>query len=389
MADKSPNVVPTLISLIPFLWGGKGHMYGYHLSVGRAARLLGWKHTAVIAATESFSDLPEGWEACLDTDSLESPGIRKLFVLPLLIGVCRFARSISRYLHKLDSVNTGPKILFLERFNPYQLLSLTLSLSLSRYRDLQIWLLYRHRPDANDRYKFVYLILTKIISKRYKEQLQLLTDSELLKKSLSPFFRLPVTVMPIPHTVTSPPRPRPDRSQEIVCWWAGPPREAKGLQNVRYLLSLTTPSANALRLVVAKSSELVAIPDGMKLELINDALSPSEYAMWLFKSDMILLPYDAHYYREETSGIFIEAVVAGKIPVVSDDTWMAFELRKYNLDELIVDWRSPGILAKLAEISKRRDLKHKIDLLREEYSKYHNEGVYASTMKEIYDAPPA
>jgi hypothetical protein len=385
---RESGTTPTLISLIPFLWGRKGHMYGYHLSVGRSARLLGWKHRAAIATADTFSNLPEDWEACLDTDSLEAPGIRKILVLPLFFGVYRFARSISRYLNNLDSTDKSTKILFLERVNPYQLLAVTLSLSLVRRENILMWLLYRHRPDANKRHKHIYRFLTRAISKRLGKQFQLLTDSELLKVSLSRFLGLPVTVMPVPHTLANSPDPRPNRHPEIICWWAGPPREAKGWQIIRNLLALTSPGAQGIRLVAAKSSNLTPRSDGMKLELIDDTLSPTEYARWLFTADIILLPYDAYLYREETSGIFIEAVVAGKFPFVSDDTWMAFELRKHGLHELIVDWESPDLLTFISELQSRVELRHKLDVMRDAYSKYHNENAYAKSMMELYIGIP-
>ncbi len=388
MLAKESGTAPTLISLIPFLWGRKGHMYGYHLSVGRSARILGWKHRAAIATADTFSDLPEDWKACLDTDSLEAPGIRKILVLPLFFAVYRFARSISRYLADLELIDTSTKILFLERVNPYQLLAVTLSVSFVPRKNILVWLLYRHRPDANNRHKYIYRYLNRAISNRLGKQFQLLTDSELLKVSLSQFFNLPVTVMPVPHTLINPPEPHPIRPSEVICWWAGPPREAKGWQIIRNLLTVVTPAANSIQLVAAKSSNLTTKTGGMKLELVDDALSPAEYAKWLFKTDIILLPYDAYFYREETSGIFIEAIVAGKFPLVSDNTWMSFELRKYELQELIVDWHKPELLSFIAGIQKRDDLRGKIDSMRDNYSQYHNETAYAKYMMELYNAPP-
>jgi hypothetical protein len=213
----------------------------------------------------------------------------------------------------------------------------------------------------------------------------LLTDSELLKKSLSPFFRLPVAVVPVPHTYSKSTQFRPKPSKEIICWWAGPPREEKGWRVIRNIMSLTVAGANDILLVAAKSSGLVARPDGVKLALIDDALSPSEYARWLFEADILLLPYNSNFYREETSGIFVEAIVAGKFPLVSQDTWMAFELQKSGLEELIMDWHNPGLITLITEIPKRNDLRRKIDLMRDKYSAYHNEAVYASTMAGLYE----
>ena len=54
--------------------------------------------------------------------------------------------------------------------------------------------------------------------------------------------------------------------------------------------------------------------------------------------DFVLLPYDKKIYAECNLGIFVEAIVAGKITLVSADTWMAYELNKFKLTELVIDW---------------------------------------------------
>ena len=70
-------------------------------------------------------------------------------------------------------------------------------------------------------------------------------------------------------------------------------------------------------------------------------MTREEYYSWLHLSQVILLPYDSFEYGSRTSGIFTECIVSGKIPLVTNNTWMSHECLKYNLTELIIDWHNP------------------------------------------------
>ena len=48
------------------------------------------------------------------------------------------------------------------------------------------------------------------------------------------------------------------------------------------------------------------------------------------KADLILLPYSQESYSVQTSGIFTEALSMGKPVIVTDDTWMSYELKYFN-----------------------------------------------------------
>ena len=74
------------------------------------------------------------------------------------------------------------------------------------------------------------------------------------------------------------------------------------------------------------------------LNLIFNQLSQTNYQKLLFKSDVILIPYIADFYKYRTSSIFFETINANKIPIVTKDTWMSSflksndTLKKLNLD---------------------------------------------------------
>jgi glycosyltransferase involved in cell wall biosynthesis len=59
------------------------------------------------------------------------------------------------------------------------------------------------------------------------------------------------------------------------------------------------------------------------VELLNGPLSMDEFQARLLEADIVLLPYQAHFYRRRSSGILVQALVAGRPVVVPSDTWMA------------------------------------------------------------------
>ena len=124
---------------------------------------------------------------------------------------------------------------------------------------------------------------------------------------------------------------------------------------------------------------------GVKVQLINDNLTRIEYCEWLGSCDLILLPYDRQAYSERTSGIFTECTIAGKIPIVTPNTWMANELSKYGLEKLAFEWQKPEIVVgNILEIAKDVAIKAKIDKMRRQYNQFHSIDQYVSKMKELF-----
>jgi len=72
-------------------------------------------------------------------------------------------------------------------------------------------------------------------------------------------------------------------------------------------------------------AQLQALPSD-KVELLLSPLSSAEYAKLVLRADVILVPYDRDNYYARSSGIFAEALVAGKPIVVPAGTWMARQI---------------------------------------------------------------
>lgn len=78
--------------------------------------------------------------------------------------------------------------------------------------------------------------------------------------------------------------------------------------------------------MLAALAELETYPESQVERPHRDGFVPADdYYKLLASADVVLCPYDAKAYRSRSSGVFAEAVAAGKPTVVPADTWMASE----------------------------------------------------------------
>ncbi len=78
--------------------------------------------------------------------------------------------------------------------------------------------------------------------------------------------------------------------------------------------------------MLAALAELETYPESQVERPFHDGFVPAEdYYRLLSSADIVLCPYDANAYRSRSSGVFAEAVAAGKPTIVPADTWMASE----------------------------------------------------------------
>ncbi len=377
--DKKKTI---LVSIIPNIVGGEGHIIPYHLAVKKATQILGWQHKVAYSSDNNSKNLPPDWVGCLKGSALEADA-NLIGKIGKITNIISFAKSINHYWHSNILNYSGKKIIFIERFIHLQLLALWLSILFLPKNNLYIWILYR-RDTHKTKTRFIYKLINKLIKNSvHQNNFKLLSDSELLSQSLSSYFQESVTVMPIPHTEFINKQDSSDHNS-ILCWWAGPPREEKGWEIIKTMARSKFPEAKKFCLVAAESSQLQPVIGGIQIKLIEDNLNRQEYAYWLSHANVILLPYDSEAYSERTSGIFTECIIAGNIPVVTPHSWMAQELSKYNLEKLIIDWgNNQGIFEQLQTILNDREILEQIKLMQSEYKKFHNVETYAQKFQSF------
>jgi len=83
---------------------------------------------------------------------------------------------------------------------------------------------------------------------------------------------------------------------------------------------------------------------------VTSFLSEEEYYNMYSNFNFIVIPYSSLQFREGTSTIFTESVSSGIIPFVPINTWMSHELKRFELDELAVDFADIEIVVKQIDI---------------------------------------
>ncbi|MDY6786173.1 MAG: glycosyltransferase family 1 protein [Cyanobacteriota bacterium] len=300
-----PKLRVALMSIVPNLLGGEGHVIDYHQSVGQAADRLHWKHFVACVSDSRLQHYPPFWYPCLQGGDLEAEG-NIWQKLGRIRNIFRLGRSIARFANEKILPQGDRAILFVERFIHLQLLAIFLSLLFLPRQNLAVWLLYR-RDIHRSKTGWVYRVLNEAIARLLPPgRLVLLTDSELLQESLSSYFQKTVTVLPIPHTEILHRDRFPRPSSEILCWWSGPPREEKGWQVVKSLVETSFQGCENICILAAQSSQLAAIEGGVRVELLDDNLNRSNYVKWMNTCDFVLIPYDSISYgllRKQHSAI--------------------------------------------------------------------------------------
>jgi hypothetical protein len=110
----------------------------------------------------------------------------------------------------------------------------------------------------------------------------------------------------------------------------------------------------------------------MTIMLIQDHLSDEEYMGKMAACHVVFLPYDSKAYAARTSGIFVEAIVAHKTPFVKKGTWLADELTRFDLPELILDWDLPNFFSQIFAILADEVMQKKLALMQRAYAQFHS-----------------
>jgi hypothetical protein len=337
-------------SLAPNLVDEGGHDMIYHECVEKAATLIA-SQTYILTAKNCLIER-DNWTPFFT--AYQSSKIKHLFV------------RMQEFLNLFS--NRGGDIFFLESFTLTDLLALTFAFILKGKRRTKIAVVIRsdlHQLKMRGVFhKFLFSLL------RSKATLFLFTDSEIIQKAI------PSYLLPIPHT--EPPSCFGIKGNSYL-WWPGTPRLSKGLNEIQHLASQLTEE-HQIEVTLAETTPITFSTPHIRK--ILHPLPRPDYLSELHRCTGVLLPYDPAIYRGGTSGIFVEAIIAGKMPFVKEGTWMAHELRKFNLPELILDWESSDLPIKIAQLLKSDQLLSKLSLMMENYRSFHSQDRFASILQE-------
>jgi glycosyltransferase involved in cell wall biosynthesis len=187
-------------------------------------------------------------------------------------------------------------------------------------------------------------------------RIRIASDSARLAREIGRLTRLPVEVLPIPHV--------PDEAAVTERASGAPLRfaslggardekgyleilqaiellraEPEGLAGLEFLLQSNDPAPD-----VQAAMDAFAARRPPEVRLLRHALDEADYAALLREADVVLLPYWRSIYMARTSGVFLEALAAGKPVIATEDTWMSDELALHGAGLLVPD-RDPAALA--------------------------------------------
>lgn len=351
---------------------GKGHVFPYAEAVGEACRQNGWGHLALVPETVTPDRLRLGWRRVL-------PGAADHSRWRTL---CDFRRAFRAQLVELCQRADG-LVLFVDPTTVTTLAALWSVVGEFR-ENLRVCLMFRYDSSTTRGELPAYGWLNRAFARKLgSARVVTVTDSEPLREFLGDTFCRQMHVLPIPHTFSALAEKKP--GMPIVCWWPGKPIENKGRAILQRLACTAAPHSTDFIFRGARSAAWEQVPGGPRVELLPDRLAGSDYADQMTQADVILLPYAPAVYRRRTSGIFVEAVVAGKIPVVSAGTWAASELLRHGLPELAWDdWAPETTFVRLRSLWADGDLRSRLAALRRQYAREHSISGYAAALSQLF-----
>lgn len=189
-----------------------------------------------------------------------------------------------------------------------------------------------------------------------RDRARFVTDSPILQSRYEAILQQPITLLPVVvsrHAMES--SKRPGNPPCFAC--LGSAREDKGFPEVLAAVDSLSASTQPIsaRFVLQSSDpdhrSAVAL-EGFRsapkkhVSLVDHPLSEEAYLQLLRDADVLLLPYRPETYKERTSGVFCEALSAGKPVIVSEGSLMARQVSRERTGWLVRD-RHPESIARV------------------------------------------
>ncbi len=371
-----------VITLLPQMVYDAGHYYSYHLQASKAVASLGWDYIVLTRLEAKSGYWPDHWKRWFTV-----PKLSKRIPKPIrywgekYIAYAEVRKALRDHLDK-----EGPNTIFLEDPSPFFLQSLVHSLIRCRRKAITVWLHCHLLPSdkqwVNTRLRLQLWALSKLLPPGH---LLLSSMTIPLAKRWEKAIGLPVSTIPLPLGPIQDVPPFPRNEETVLCWYAGPAYAWKGQEHIQTLLDSRHPDTDKLSILFSEEWPLIEGMGNIRAKRLPGALDRKDYLRWLRTVDLVLLPYSAAHGRDvQLSSIFVEAVLAGKIPVVKEGTWMADELRNCGLERLVVDWTNPQLPANLVAIHKDKEIHNKVAHLSAQYNAYHCTDGYAAWMLDAH-----
>ena len=348
---------PVVYSLAHHLKNQAGHQYSYHLCVQKALESQGIRCHVLIDRHAKIPYLPEKWS---------------YFFRPSNRWFGHNFRSL------LKKSRVQQRIFFLECFSLLELFHFFAAFCLYGKKDDQLYLLLRRDLAQLKLQGVFHLYCLRALQKKLRVQLKLFTDSALLKEEFEKHLQQPIQHLPIPHVDEELCKNSITERSVLRCYWPGSPKRTKGWDTMRAILRFAPLKDHPVELTVSSQAHLFSTVHTIRE--IAPILSHESYWEELGRCCLVLLPYDPITYRSSTSGIFIESICAGKMPIVKDGSWLAHELRRFDLENLIVDWEDPFFWTRLSFLAQDTIVRQKLQTMQSSYRSFHTLSHFAELL---------
>ena len=235
-----------------------------------------------------------------------------------------------------------------------------------------------------------------------KGKLRLSSDSSRLADQLQRLTTLPIETWPLPHTTelnAAPARRNKKKPLRVVS--LGNARDEKGILELLNAVRILEAMGQAKRFefvfqVNDANADVAPGIDAFTAErhphttLLTASLSSDDYFELLRTADIVALPYWRDVYVARTSGVFLEAVAAGKPVVCTLDTWMSDQLALAGAGVLVKDRDDTELAIALVEAADRYEELHATaQATRERWLEIHNPGSFMRALLHGEVAPTA
>jgi glycosyltransferase involved in cell wall biosynthesis len=337
----------------------RGHHVSYNGFIADSARRTGLE-VCILCARECNAQVPGGFtmRRIFRTDLRNNPSAllsRSRLALDILemLARRRFASDLLREITPREVKRQD--IIFAEMLAPRNLAG-WLEWLQAFPNDLEPTLVF-HLGYASERFgadRRIPALLKSLERSGKLPRAHFATDSDILKEKYQAIFQRPVTHLPlvISRRASECYKP-PGKPFHFVC--LGNARQEKGfpeilaaidiltsnggLPDVRFTLQSSDPDARSAAALARFRS--AGVP---RISLIHRPLDDESYLRLLKEADVLLLPYHVERYRDRTSGVFCEAMTAGKPSIVTEGSFLELEVRRQGIGWLARD-RDPSSLA--------------------------------------------
>ena len=259
-----------------------------------------------------------------------------------------------RVLKKYFATEISPQkknIIYVDGYSFYFLVTFFLILIFTRNKNLSLMLWIRY-PYNDIIRKNIFKIFLYLANKYFKKKI-FLTENILLKKKLIKNFRLSnLNLMPSLHNLYELNKKfyhikikKYQNKNKINFLCPGVFREEKYGSNLINFLKKNQKIYFQLKISRLFQSKVINYKKiNYKMIFIKDNLNIKNHIQQIIDTDFIILPYQMPNYAYRTSGIFFESISLNKPTLITDGTLLSKDLKKFNLDYLIVkDWKKLSV----------------------------------------------